>query len=144
MLLTALRGYNQLPKAIPGILSLKGWLRLRCNTGHVGEDRLGSGTVFQQRSLEGPLYHQIAVVAAAAPKMPRVHTGLARSPDEFEVILSTFKQAGMMAMRMGADYSIQQRTAHHAWRAIKVSDTRVTLRRSLPGALRSHGTGAIA
>jgi hypothetical protein len=34
------------------------------------EFRLGSVTVFQQRSVEGPLYHQIAVAAAAVPKMP--------------------------------------------------------------------------
>jgi hypothetical protein len=30
----------------------------------------GSGTVLQQHSVAGPLYHQIAVVVAAVPKMP--------------------------------------------------------------------------
>jgi putative tryptophan/tyrosine transport system substrate-binding protein len=38
-----------------------------------------------------------ALEAEASNLGLRVHTGLARSPDEFEVILSTFKQAGITA-----------------------------------------------
>jgi hypothetical protein len=36
----------------------------------MGEGWLGSATVLQQHSVAGPLYHQIAVVVAAVPKMP--------------------------------------------------------------------------